>query len=323
MMFTSHFAPSRHRFALRRRMRLHSDDDWGLYHNWDAVSQIFKFSKDVRMVIYTRGTDARAWIHSARNEEAVRASGAKEVFIGDLNSREAAAQAMKGIDTVYFICNTANPNEDAIGTQLIEIAKDMGNVTFIYHSVLHSLLSDMPHHKKKLAVEKALVDSCLPYVIIQLAVFMQILTPAIHSIQNGGPFVQKFYVQLPADAFPRLQKAVSAPRILHRSGSLRHGSLQRLCRVLGCPCTKPFHDLPAIHGERAIGSVIHALMGGKLHTFAPVAFKQKTELAACQRLILHQTAGKHRFQIGRIVAQVRSGGPCCGFHRLLSGRHRR
>ena len=34
-------------------MRLHSDDDWGLYHNWDAVSQIFKFSKDVRMVIYT------------------------------------------------------------------------------------------------------------------------------------------------------------------------------------------------------------------------------------------------------------------------------
>ena len=49
-------------------------------------------------------------------------------------------------------------------------------------------------------------------------------------------------------------------------------------------------------------------MGGKLHTFAVVAFKQKTELAACQRLILPQTAGKHRFQIGRIVAQVRSGG---------------
>lgn len=140
-----------------------------------------------------RGMDVRAWIHSARSEEAVRAAGAKEVFIGDLNSREAATQAIEGIDTVYFICNTANPHEDTIGAQLIEIAKEMGNVTFIYHSVLHSLLSDMPHHKKKQAVEKALVDSGLPYVIIQPAVFMQMLTPAIHSIQNGGPFVQKFY----------------------------------------------------------------------------------------------------------------------------------
>lgn len=139
------------------------------------------------------GISSRAWIHSEQNKEAVLAAGAKEVYIGDLNSRDDAVEAINGIDTVYFICNTANPHEDEIGVHLIEIAKERGDITFIYHSVMHSLLSDMPHHKKKQAVEKTLVDSGIPYIIIQPTVFMQMLMPAIQSIKNGGPFVQKFY----------------------------------------------------------------------------------------------------------------------------------
>ena len=108
--------------------------------------------KHLLQALSAKGIRARAWIHSQRNEEAVLAAGAKEVYIGDLNSREDASEVMKGIDTVYFICNTANPHEDEIGAQLIEAAKEIGNITFIYHSVMHSLLSDMPHHKRKQAV---------------------------------------------------------------------------------------------------------------------------------------------------------------------------
>ncbi|MGN1105591.1 MAG: SDR family oxidoreductase [Huintestinicola sp.] len=140
-----------------------------------------------------KGIETRAFIHSKKNEEAVLAEGAAEVFIGDLTSREDAANAMKGVDTVYFICNAFNPQEDEIGANLIEIAKSIGNITFIYHSVMHSLLSDMPHHQRKQKVEKTLVDSGIPYVIIQPTVFMQMLTPAIQTVKNGGPFVQKFY----------------------------------------------------------------------------------------------------------------------------------
>ena len=149
--------------------------------------------KHLLQALSAKGISSRAWIHSERNKEAVLAAGAKEIYIGDLNSREDAVEAINGIDTVYFICNTANPHEDEIGAHLIEIAKERGNITFIYHSVIHSLLSDMPHHKRKQVVEKTLVDSGIPYSIIQPAVFMQMLTPAIQSIKNGGPFVQKFY----------------------------------------------------------------------------------------------------------------------------------
>ena len=102
-------------------------------------------------------------------------------------------EAMKGIDTVYYICNAANPNEDEIGMRLINIAKREGNITFIYHSVMHALLCDIPHHKRKQSVEKNLVDSGLPYVILQPAVFVQMLAPGIQSVKSGGPFFQKFY----------------------------------------------------------------------------------------------------------------------------------
>lgn len=140
-----------------------------------------------------RGIRTRAWIHNQGQENAVRAAGASEIYIGDMALRKDAAEAMNGADIVYFICNTANPQEDEIGEQLIETAKETGKITFIYHSVMHSLLSDMPHHKRKQKVEKTLVDSGILYVIVQPTVFMQMLDPAVRSVKNGGPFIQKFY----------------------------------------------------------------------------------------------------------------------------------
>lgn len=135
----------------------------------------------------------RAWVHRTQYETLVAEAGAKEVFVGDLTSEADAEAAMRGIHTVYYICNAANPQEDEIGCLLIKQAKKEGVKSFVYHSVLHSLLSDMPHHQKKQAVEKALVDSGLPYVILQPAVFMQMFAPGVRSVKSGGPFLQKFF----------------------------------------------------------------------------------------------------------------------------------
>ena len=68
--------------------------------------------KHLLQALSAKGMSTRAWIHSERNKEAVLAAGATEVYVGDLTSSEDADAAMKGIDTVYYICNTANPQED-------------------------------------------------------------------------------------------------------------------------------------------------------------------------------------------------------------------
>lgn len=141
-----------------------------------------------------KGLLVRVFIHSSAKEENVRQAGAAEVFIGDMNNEDDLAAAFCGVEAVYFICPATDPNEDGIGQKMIQAAKAQGNVYFVYHSVLHSVLQDMPHHKKKLHVEQILADSGLTYTIIQPAVFMQMLLPAVKSVRSGGPLVQKFFL---------------------------------------------------------------------------------------------------------------------------------
>lgn len=76
--------------------------------------------KHLLQALSAKGINSRAWIHSERSKEDVLAAGAKEVYIGDLNSCDDAVEAINGIDTVYFICNTANPHEDEIGVHFPE-----------------------------------------------------------------------------------------------------------------------------------------------------------------------------------------------------------
>jgi uncharacterized protein YbjT (DUF2867 family) len=137
--------------------------------------------------------DTKAFIHRVSNLKKVTEAGAKEVFIGDMSKEKDLREAIHGVDTIYYICSAANPKEDEIGAQIIQIAREMGSNYFVYHSVLHSVLQEMPHHMKKLHMEQLVVDSGLDFAIIQPAVFMQMLMPAVKSVQNGGPILQKFF----------------------------------------------------------------------------------------------------------------------------------
>lgn len=139
------------------------------------------------------GQRVRAFIHREETREKVLKAGAAEVFVGDMNEERDLAGAFQGIDTVYYICSAQNPEEDGIGRKMIDIAREQGEVYFVYHSVLHSLLEEMAHHKKKQIVEQMLVESGLTWAIVQPAVFMQMLMPAINVVKNGGPAPQKFF----------------------------------------------------------------------------------------------------------------------------------
>jgi uncharacterized protein YbjT (DUF2867 family) len=57
---------------------------------------------------------------------------------------------------------------------------------FVYHSVLHPQIESMPHHWLKLRVEEYLVESGLPYTILQPAVYMQNITSSLPDIAENG-----------------------------------------------------------------------------------------------------------------------------------------
>lgn len=140
------------------------------------------------------GFSVRAMVHDDAREDDVRSKGAEEVVVGDLTDRKAVAAAMQGVDSVYLICPSfAVKEEDMVGN-VIASALDSGFDGFVvYHSVLHSNLTDLRHHARKLACEEALSNSGLRYAIVQPAILMQNLARQVKAAGETGTVPQRFY----------------------------------------------------------------------------------------------------------------------------------
>lgn len=142
-----------------------------------------------------KGIDVCAMVHRESQMKQMEDMGAARVVAGDMMNPDNLRYALEGADGIYFICSAGNPDEYRMGQLAIDIAKEMKLKHFIYHSVLHSLLWEMPHHKQKNQVENALVNSGLAYTIIQPAIFMQNIQMSLAQIEQTGIWHQKFYTE--------------------------------------------------------------------------------------------------------------------------------
>lgn len=149
--------------------------------------------KAVVTALTSRGIEVRAMIHSTHRSNEMHRLGASETIIGDIASYKDLVAAMKDIDIVYYICPTAREDEAEIGKLAIKSAKEVGVKRFIYQSVLHSIEPELPHHCRKLEVERTLVDSGMLYSIVQPAPFMQNILNAKEALMQERTFVQKFF----------------------------------------------------------------------------------------------------------------------------------
>lgn len=149
--------------------------------------------KAVVEAMASSGIEVRAMIHSIRRSDEMLGLGASETVIGDIASYNDLLLAMEGMDAVYYICPTAREDEAEIGKLAIKSAKEVGIRRFIYQSVLHSIEPELPHHRQKLEVERALVDSGLKYSIVQPAPFMQNILNAKEALVHKNTFIQKFF----------------------------------------------------------------------------------------------------------------------------------
>jgi len=143
--------------------------------------------------ILLKGATIRALVHKPEQVDALKSIGILDVVVGDILNEKDVERAFIGVDTVYHICSAFNPHEVEIGEKMINAALKYRTKHFVYHSVLHSILQDMPHPQKKLKVEELLVNSSIPYTIIQPAVLMQNIFESWNLIKKDGIFLQKFY----------------------------------------------------------------------------------------------------------------------------------
>ncbi|MBD5300121.1 MAG: NmrA family NAD(P)-binding protein [Bacteroides sp.] len=149
--------------------------------------------KAVVKAMTSKGIEVIAMVHSDKKRDEMLALGASVTVLGDIASYDDLLLAMRGMDAVYYICPTAREDEAEIGRMAVKAAKEAGIKRFIYQSVLHSIEPELPHHRQKLEVERALVDSGLVYTIVQPAPFMQNILNAKEALISNKVFVQKFF----------------------------------------------------------------------------------------------------------------------------------
>jgi uncharacterized protein YbjT (DUF2867 family) len=152
-----------------------------------------KTGRAIIKALLSKGARIRAFVHTTEQIQEIKSLGEMEVVVGDMMDQKALDEAFLGVSAVYHICSAVNPHEVEIGQRVINAARLAKVEHFVYHSVLHSVLHDMPHHQKKLMVEELLVNSGIPYTIIQPAVFIQNILESWKLLSEKGIFQQKFF----------------------------------------------------------------------------------------------------------------------------------
>jgi NAD(P)H dehydrogenase (quinone) len=127
-----------------------------------------------------------AFVHRDEQAQVAKSLGAEKVIVRDLRDEGAIRSAMLGVRAIYHICPNMNPDEAVIGTLVIDAARETGVEQFVYHSVLHPQTEKMQHHWAKLRVEEMIVESGLPFTILQPAPYMQNLLASWRSIVEDG-----------------------------------------------------------------------------------------------------------------------------------------
>ncbi len=180
-----------------------------------------KTGRAIITALASRHEAIRALVHRSEHIDDLKALGAAEVVVGDLQDESAVRAAMDGVISVYHICPNVNPNEVQIGYIAIQSALAAGVAHFVYHSVLHPQVEAMPHHWNKMRVEEMLVASGLPFTILQPTAYMQNILASWPSITERGVYAVPYPVETRLSLVDLDDVAKAAANVLTELGHTR------------------------------------------------------------------------------------------------------
>lgn len=129
--------------------------------------------------------EIRALVHRRSQISLMENLGVQDVIVGDILKQKTRDQALQGIRAIYHIPPSANQQEAAMGDAMIGAAVNFGIEHFVFHSVLHPQLTGLTHHQQKLLVEEKLIQSGVPFTILQPASYMQNILGSWDQLMQG------------------------------------------------------------------------------------------------------------------------------------------
>ncbi|HUZ09115.1 MAG TPA: NmrA family NAD(P)-binding protein [Acidimicrobiales bacterium] len=109
----------------------------------------------------------------AGDVEQLAGEGAAEAMVGDLLDPDDLRRAVEGVSTVVHIGPPMHPREAEMGHGVVSAARSAGVRHFVQFSVTHPQLEPLLNHQAKLAVERVVLLSRIPFTILQPMHYMQ------------------------------------------------------------------------------------------------------------------------------------------------------
>ena len=135
--------------------------------------------------LLARSQHIRAFVRRPEAARELLDMGVADCVVGDLEQESDLRRALKDVGSVLHICPPMHPAEDKLAASMIRICEAQGLERFVLYSVLHPL-ADVPHHRRKLDAEEALLNSSLAYTILQPCRYMQHLNAIWAQVRDHG-----------------------------------------------------------------------------------------------------------------------------------------
>ena len=129
--------------------------------------------KKIVSALSNSGARVISFIRDPSKEKEMIKLGSSSVVIGNMLDRQTINKALFNVDIILHIGPPMHPDEKVITKNFIDEAKKRRVAKFIYYSVMHPLRRSVRHHSLKLDCEEMLIESGIPYSIIQPIRYMQ------------------------------------------------------------------------------------------------------------------------------------------------------
>jgi uncharacterized protein YbjT (DUF2867 family) len=176
--------------------------------------------KPIVKALSERGAAVTAFVRDPAQEAEMRALGAVAIAVGDMDDSATIESAVQGIDAIVHIGPPMHPDEKTMTSHFVSAAKNAGVGRFIYYSVMHPLRREVRHHRLKLDTEEMLIESGLPYSIVQPMRYMQHLEPIWKKVMDDGVHAMPFNTHVKFNVVDLLDLAEATARITVEDGWL-------------------------------------------------------------------------------------------------------
>ena len=121
--------------------------------------------------------------------------GATEALVGDLLEPRDVGTAVDGVRVVIHIGPPMHPREAEMGHAVVTAARRSGVQHFVQLSVTHPQLEPLLNHQAKLAVERLVLLSRIPFTILQPMHYMQ--NTDVAKVVASGLYRQPYSLDTP------------------------------------------------------------------------------------------------------------------------------